>query len=148
MQMSGGFSEAGGTPITPAGSAPSVPQEEKVGKPGDPTWLPAKIRQHRLAFATSDDVELVLKEAERFIDEQRGRQARLDSKATSLLGAVGLSLTVAFTYGGMIIHGSAQGASSGGGIYYGNIHQAVWFVFVWRFSPGLRPLASRSGRSE
>ena len=75
--------------------------------------------------------------AERFVDEQRARQGRLDAKATSLLGAVGLSLTVAFTYGGMIVHGSAQGSSAGGGIYYGSIHRIVWVFFACAIISGV-----------
>jgi hypothetical protein len=134
--VSSGYPEAGGTPIAPAEVKPLTP-DEPVGKPGDPTWVPEKLRQHRLAYAPAEDVELVLKEAERFVDEQRGRQARLDAKATSLLGAIGLSLTVAFTYGGMIVHGSSQGSSSGGGVYYGNVHGAVWVAFGCAILAGL-----------
>lgn len=41
--------------------------------------------------------------AQKQILAETGRQGRLDAKATSLLGAVGLSLTVAFTFGGSLI---------------------------------------------
>lgn len=37
-----------------------------------------------------------------------GRQTRLDTKASSLLGATGLSLTVAFTFGGQILLNNAD----------------------------------------
>lgn len=43
--------------------------------------------------------------ARRQIVTEAGRQTRLDSKATSLLTAAGLSLTVAFTFGGQMIIG-------------------------------------------
>jgi hypothetical protein len=44
----------------------------------------------------------------RQIQNETGRQSRLDSKATSLLTATGLSLTVAFTLGGQLLIGQAD----------------------------------------
>jgi cytochrome bd-type quinol oxidase subunit 1 len=41
--------------------------------------------------------------AQRQIQSETARQTRLDAKATSLLTAAGLSLTVAFTFGGQVL---------------------------------------------
>jgi hypothetical protein len=45
--------------------------------------------------------------AQRQVQFETGRQGRLDGKATSLLSAAGLSLTVAFTFGGLLLANKA-----------------------------------------
>ncbi len=57
----------------------------------------------RLARFSPDLVEEVAKVAKDALAGENGRESSLNGKATSLLTASGLSLTVAFTFGGMLL---------------------------------------------
>jgi hypothetical protein len=62
----------------------------------------AELRE-RLLVSSPKLVKELYDIAVRQIAEENARQTRLDSKATSLLTAAGLSLTVAFTFGGQLV---------------------------------------------
>ena len=129
--MSAGFSQA-----QPMGS-----REAGWSTADEPLKLPeltVKERWERVRWATAQDLDLLLKLSERFVDDQRARQGRLDAKASSLLAAVGLALTVAFTFGGLMIHGSASGTSASGGILLGaSLHGFAVGAFALAIVAGL-----------
>jgi len=64
----------------------------------------------RLRLNSSKLVKEIYEIALRRVQYESGRQQRLDAKATSLLTATGLSLTVAFTFGATLLSAGGQAA--------------------------------------
>jgi len=65
--------------------------------------LTEKDVRERLALNSPELVAELLVHVQGLLATETGRQTRVDAKATSLLTAAGLSLTVAFTFGGLLI---------------------------------------------
>jgi hypothetical protein len=99
-------------PFAPSPRLVSSQTNEAIGRTSDATaaptrrtvdpWLSREELKKRVKRSP-----LIVKEiyeiAQRQVQAETGRQARLDAKATSLMGAVGLCLTVAFTFGGLVL---------------------------------------------
>lgn len=68
-----------------------------------PVSLTEEQLRDRLAVNSPELMQELLTLVQGQITSEVGRQARLDAKSTSLLTASGLSLTVAFTFGGLLI---------------------------------------------
>ena len=103
-----------------------------VSRPEPPDYLDeAEIRQ-RLRLNSKDLVDQVYGISLRILDGDDKRGSALDSKATSLLGAVGLSLTVAFTFGGTLLEHPER--FSGIGIY---VYKGVVGIYALALMSGL-----------
>jgi hypothetical protein len=89
------------TAIASSMSAPTPRARGKVRK--IPPDLTREELSKRLRLGSTALVKELYEIALRQIQSETGRQTRLDGKATSLLTAVGLSLTVAFTFGGQVL---------------------------------------------
>jgi hypothetical protein len=91
-------------PVTP-NTTPVVADKSPAEPQPDP---PPTLQEQLLASldnVSSGIVDEVYNLSKRFVDDERARQGRLDAKATSLLTVVGLSLTVAFNFGGQLLTG-------------------------------------------
>jgi hypothetical protein len=90
--------------VAPASSEPIPPGAADARPAGEtePTLTPEVLRE-RLTLGSPALVREIYEIQLRQIQYEVGRQTRLDAKATSLLTAAGLSLTVAFTFGGQIV---------------------------------------------
>jgi len=67
-----------------------------------PALAPKELAE-RLRLKSPALVDEIYSIAQRQTQAEAGRQTRLDAKASSLLTAAGLSLTVAFTFGGQVL---------------------------------------------
>lgn len=76
------------------------PRSEGIAPP-EP--LTEKQLRERLAINSPELMHELLALVQTQISSEVGRQTRLDAKSASLLTASGLSLTVAFTFGGLLI---------------------------------------------
>ncbi len=76
--------------------------ERRKGKEAAPPLTEESLRA-RLAIDSPELVQELFTIAQGQVVTEAGRQSRLDAKANSLLTATGLSLTVAFTFGGLLI---------------------------------------------
>ncbi|MGK3964995.1 hypothetical protein WMF01_30925 [Sorangium sp. So ce1667] len=65
--------------------------------------LDQQTLEQRLTLGWPGLINELYQFAQRQLQFETGRQTRLDAKATSLLSAAGLSLTVAFTFGGLLL---------------------------------------------
>jgi hypothetical protein len=74
-----------------------------ASRPEPPNYLDKTEIVRRLQLNSKDLVDHIHTISLRLLDGDDKRGSALDSKATSLLGAVGLSLTVAFTFGGTLL---------------------------------------------
>ncbi len=74
-----------------------------LSRPELPNYLHETEIIRRLQLNSKDLVDHIHSISLRLLDGDDKRGSALDSKATSLLGAVGLSLTVAFTFGGTLL---------------------------------------------
>lgn len=80
----------------------SASMSEDAGKAVSPRLTKAEIRE-RLCLASSGLVEEIHALALRQNTAEDQREARLDGKAQGLMATAGLSLTVAFTFGGLLL---------------------------------------------
>jgi hypothetical protein len=60
-------------------------------------------RYEEIAATTPKLVSALYDATKAQLSEEAARQGRLDAKATSMLGAIALSLTVSFTFGGLLL---------------------------------------------
>ena len=74
-----------------------------VGFAAPPNFLEEPELMQRLRLNSTELISQIYEVALRVLDGDDKRGTSLDGKATSLLGAVGLSLTVAFTFGGTLV---------------------------------------------
>ena len=75
-------------------------------------------------------VDQVFDLSKRLVDDERGRQARLDAKAGNLMAVVGLALTIAFTFGSQLIKDSQYFPT-------GRLHLLALVAFVGALVAGL-----------
>jgi hypothetical protein len=83
---------------TSPGAVEAPTSTERKEQPLDEQTL-----RERLTLGSPDLVKELYEIAQRQVAFETGRQTRLDAKATSLLTAAGLALTVAFTFGGQVL---------------------------------------------
>ena len=94
-------------------AAPTPPQRQRrlrrlliwagLATADSPDFLEDAELRERLRLHSKGLVNQIYEISLRVLDGDVRRESALDSKATGLLGAVGLSLTVAFTFGGVLI---------------------------------------------
>ena len=93
----------------PAADAPAaapsadVNAAEKASASANPKWLSPATMVERLCLNSDALVAEVHATALRQVQAEDQREGRLDAKAQALLGTAGLSLTVAFTFGGILV---------------------------------------------
>ncbi len=92
-------------PAEAAHPAEAVNPADAAAEKAKPPGLSRDELGSRLALSSPKLVKELYDIAIRQIAEENARQTRLDAKATSLLTAAGLSLTVAFTFGGQLVLG-------------------------------------------
>src|SRR5438046_1833562 len=90
----------------PTASSPEIASTAPVqGKSN--RWLSREELKQRVKRSPAL-VKEIYEIAQRQVQAEVGRQGRLDAKATSLMSAVGLCLTVTFTFGSLLLTQAAH----------------------------------------
>lgn len=85
-------------------SSPDPPAAE-INKTtsASPRWIPSDVLRKRLALRSHSAVDEIYQIAQQQLDDEDKRDSGLTTKANTMLGAAGLSTTVAFSFGAFLL---------------------------------------------